>query len=115
MSLSVQQVLQQVKEVKGALVGISRTNTALYHTLLRKLTKLEKDLASSCDTLVDAPEPVDPEPLQENSLEQVSTSKDETSQEEAATLSGEVDGGADAEAEHADDSDLLAALGRTDE
>ncbi len=49
--ISVQQVIKQVKEIKGALVGISRTNTALYHSLSRKLIKLEKDLVASCDEL----------------------------------------------------------------
>lgn len=51
-NITAQQILVALKEIKGALVGISRVNKPLFVTLTKKVEKLEKAIITSCDKVV---------------------------------------------------------------
>lgn len=49
MTIKVQEIIKSIKGIKGALVGISRTNRGLFLLLNKQLDALEKELASTND------------------------------------------------------------------
>lgn len=98
-TISIEEILITVKEVRNNLIGISRTNKPLYDTVSRKLNKLEGKLTAATEGLVTEGL------VEDNSKQELpkSTEEESTSGEEVVEPSNE-------ESESVTLSDPLASL-----